>query len=530
VNQFLKIWIPLFLFVLCMVSCGENNSTPSKVLISELKLKRGGIVSCGLTDNTFGTIDFEITGDKKTKYDFNLGLEMLHSFEYDEAEKVFAKIIDETPLCAMAYWGVAMCNFHPLWEPPTAADLDKGSQAIEIANSITEKSDLESGFIHATRAYYKDWKKTDAHTRSLLFEQAMQQLYSAYPQENETAIFYALALDAAADPADKTYRNQKKAGALLEALYAKEPNHPGIIHYIIHTYDYPELANLALPAAKRYASVAPSSAHAQHMPSHIFTRLGLWDDVIQSNLHSISSAQCYAQSTGLKGHWDEELHGLDYLVYAYLQKGEMDSANQKLKYLATIHDVYPANFKVAYAFAAIPSRIILESKNWQGIDVLQLHPNFPWNNFPWQESIIHFARLLCFVHIGNVQAAKDELAKLNQLHDILLNQKDFYKSNQVQIQITTGKAWLSFYSEKKNEALHLMKTAVDMEDSTSKHPVTPGEVLPARELYADMLMEMHLYESALEAYKGVLKKSPNRLNSLYGYRKAAEKLDKKEKN
>jgi hypothetical protein len=152
--------------------------------------------------------------------------------------------------------------------------------------------------------------------------------------------------------------------------------------------------------------VAPSSAHAQHMPSHIFIRLGLWDEVIKSNLQSISSAQCYAQSTGLKSHWDEELHGLDYLVYAYLQKGEIDSANEKLKYLQTIHDVHPANFKVAYAFAAIPSRIILESKNWQGSDVLQLHPNFPWDHFPWQESIIHFVCLLCFVHTGNLQAVK----------------------------------------------------------------------------------------------------------------------------
>ncbi len=521
-NDFLKSYIRFFLLVSLLVSCGESNSDQEKQLISQLHLKKGEIISCGGTNKNFGKVDFEITGDEKSKNDFNVALELLHSFEYDEAEKVFAKIIYATPQCAMAYWGVAMCNFHPLWEPPSEADLQKGSKAIEIANSITAKSDLESGFIHAIAAYYKDWRKTDAHSRSVHFEKAMKQLYAAYPQQEETAIFYALALGAAADPADKRFVNQKEAGALLEALYAKEPDHPGIIHYIIHTYDYPGLAKLALPAAERYASVAPSSAHAQHMPSHIFTRLGLWDKAIQSNLQSISSAQCYAQSAGFKGHWDEELHGMDYLVYAYLQKRDNDLANGQLKYLATIHDVYPVNFKVAYAFAAIPSRIALENKNWVAAAALQLHPNFPWNRFPWQESIIHFARLLGSVHTGNLKAAKEELAKMYQLHDTLRKQKDLYKSNQVEVQIIGGEAWLNLVLGKKALALNLMKTAADMEDSTSKHPVTPGEVLPARELYADMLFQTYQYQNALEAYETALKKNPNRFNSLSGARRAAE--------
>jgi len=429
----------------------------------------------------------------------------------------------------MAYWGVAMCNFHPLWEPPSELNLKKGSKAIEIAKSIPGISARESGFIGAIAAYYKDWNKTDPNARAFQFEKAMEELHTQYPDDKEAAIFYALSLVASANPTDKSYANQKKAGAILDSIYTKEPNHPGIIHYIIHTYDYPGLAIRALPAARRYAAVAPSSAHAQHMPSHIFVRLGLWDECISSNLQSIASAKCYAQSSGIKGHWDEELHGMDYLVYAYLQKGENNLAKEQLKYLDSIDQVYPVNFKVAYAFAAIPSRIALENKNWKEAAALQLHPNFSWNKFPWQESIIHFARLLGSVHTGNLQEANDELTKINQLHDTLQKQKDGYKARQVEIQMKAGEAWIKFESGKKTEALDLMKHAADMEDSTAKHPVTPGEVIPARELYADMLLEMHQPEKSLEAYEEVLQRSPNRFNSLYGAGIAAEKNVNKEK-
>ncbi len=268
-------------------------------------------------------VNFDIAGSQQVKNDFNTAVELLHSFEYDEAEKAFAKIIDESPECVMAYWGVAMCNFHPLWEPPTEADLKKGSKAIGIANSIKKQSKREAAYVDAVFSYYKDWSKTDPHTRCVHFEKAMEQLHDLYPGDREAAIFYALALDASASPTDKTYAHQKKAGRMLDSMYASSPNHPGIIHYIIHTYDYPGIAGLALAAARRYAEVAPSSAHALHMPSHIFTRLGLWDESIKMNTRSVEAARCYAQSTGMQGHWDEELHGLDYSgTYALLQKGE----------------------------------------------------------------------------------------------------------------------------------------------------------------------------------------------------------------
>lgn len=517
-NRLLFLSMAVILF-----ECKGKDAEPSKELISELGLKSGQLISCGPPDKEFGVVDFETTCSEKVKNDFNVAVELLHSFEYDESEKVFSKIIDESPDCVMAYWGVAMCNFHPLWEPPTQTDLIKGAKAIEIANSIKSKSERESGYVNAVAAYYKDWNKTNPLARAANFEKAMEQLHNKYPGDKEAAIFYALALDAAANPMDKSYAKQKKAGEILNALYKEEPNHPGIIHYIIHTYDYPVIANLGLAAAQRYAKVAPSSAHALHMPSHIFQRLGLWDDCIRSNAQSVAAAKCYAESAGIKAHWDEELHGLDYLVYGYLQKGDNDSAREQLKYITSINEVYPVNFKGAYTFAASPSRVALENKNWKEAASLQLHANFPWQKFPWQEAIVHFARLLGDVHLKNMEEAKSELAKLDQLHDTLRKQKDAYKANQVAIQIKAGEAWIKFAEGQTTEGLSLMKSATNMEDSTSKHPVTPGEVLPARELYADMLLKLNQNENALQQYEEVLQKSPNRFNSLYGAGIAAER-------
>ena len=506
-----------------LFSCKAKNAVPSKEMIKEIHLKRGDVISCGPTEQQFGTVDFEFSGSEKIKEDFNLAIKLLHSFEYDEAEKVFAKVIDEEPQCAMAYWGVAMSNFHALWTPPSEAELEKGAKAIEIAKSIGQKSQREADYINAISSFYTDWGKLDHHTRCIKFEKGMENIYTKYPNDKEAAIFYALSLNAAADPADKTFIKQKKAGSILETLYPGQPNHPGIIHYIIHTYDYPGLAELALPAARRYASVAPSSAHALHMPSHIFTRLGLWNEAIKSNLASVSSAQCYATAAGIKGHWDEELHSLDYLMYAYLQKGENDLAENQLEYLKTINEVEPINFKVAYAFAAIPSRYVLENKMWkEAADIRDHYENFPWQKFPWQYAIIHFTRLMGSVNIGNMDAAKKELQELNNIYDTLTKQKDSYKANQVQIQIKTGEAWMLFKEGKNNEALMLMNLAADMEDKTEKHPVTPCEVIPAREFLADMLLQMKKTGEALKMYEAELKTHPNRFNGVYGAGLSAE--------
>jgi hypothetical protein len=517
-------------FLLAIASCKGKNKAPTNETINAINLKQGEVVLCGPPDKQFGSVEFETSCSEKVKKDFNLAVALLHSFEYDEAEKVFAKIIGEEPECAMAYWGVAMSNYHPLWSPPTPPELKKGATSIAIAQALAQKSKRESDYIEAIALFYKDWDKVDHHTRCIRFEKAMEKTYREYPNDKEAAIFYALALDAAADPTDKSFRNQRKAGAILTALYPNEPNHPGIIHYIIHSYDYPELAALALAAARKYASIAPSSAHAQHMPSHIFTRLGLWDESISSNLASTSSAKCYAESAGIKGHWDEELHGMDYLVYSYLQKGENNLAKEQCDYLKTIHEVYPVDFKDAYAFAAIPARYLLENKTWKEAAKMEIHPaDFPWGKFPWEKAIIHFTRILGSVHIGNIESAKAELKNLNTIYDTLMQQKDSYKANQVQIQIRTSEAWIQLKEGKNNEALKLMKVAADMEDKTEKHPVTPGEVLPARELLGDMLLQLNKPGEALEAYEGDLKQHPNRFNGLYGAGLAAERSSKLEK-
>ena len=525
-------FLPLVSFLLLSMfalSCREKNAAPSQEIIKEIDLKRGEAISCG-PDKQFGSVEFEFSGSEKIKEDFNLAIKLLHSFEYDEAEKVFAKVIDEEPGCAMAWWGIAMSNFHPLWTPPSEPELKKGVKAIEIAKSIKQKTQRETDYINAISSFYSDWDKADHRTRCNRFEKSMEKIYTQYPDDKEAAIFYSLSLNAAADPADKTFSKQKKAGAILTSLYPGGPNHPGIVHYIIHTYDSPELAHLALEAARKYASVAPSSAHALHMPSHIFTRLGLWDENIRSNLASVSSAKCYAEAAGIKGHWDEELHGMDYLMYAYLQKGDNDNAKKQWEYLKTITEINPANFKVAYAFASIPSRYLLENKLWKEAANLQVpKANFSWENFPWQKAIIHFTRLLGSVNTNDVNKARLELKELNMLHDKLTEQKDAYKANQVQIQIKSGEAWINFKERKNKEALMLMNMAADMEDKTEKHPVTPCEVIPAKELLADMLLQMNEPGKALEAYESNLKKHPNRFNGIYGAGLSAERSGKSEK-
>ena len=514
------------LALLTLLSCHEKHNAPSGSEIQAINLKRGEIILCGAANKQFGRVEFETSCTGKVKDDFNLAIEMLHSFEYEEAEKEFAKVIDEEPGCAMAYWGVAMCNNHPLWAPPNEAELKKGAKAIAIAQSITQKSARESAYIDAMSLFYKDWDKTDHHTRTVRFEKAMEKLYAENPADKEAAIFYALSLDAAADPTDKTYSNQKKAGAILTSLYPGQPGHPGIIHYIIHTYDYPGLAIRALPAARKYASIAPSSAHAQHMPSHIFTRLGLWDECVSSNLVSVSYAKCYAVAAGIKGNWDQELHGMDYLVYAYLQKAENKLAKEQCDYLNTIDAVYPVSGTDAYAFAAIPSRYVLENKNWAAAASLSIHPaDFPWQKFPWQKAIVNFTRALGFVHTGKLDSAKAELKNLNTIYDTLTKQKDFYKANQVKIQATAAEAWILLKEGKNSEALTTMMAAADMEDKTEKSPVTPGEVIPARELLGDMLLQMNLPQKALDAYEADLKTHPNRFNGLFGAGLAAEKVN-----
>lgn len=509
-----------FLCLFCILGCQNTKETKPDPELATIELIRGDLILC--SGKQFGEVSFALSCQDGVRENFDLAVSLLHSFEYDEAEKAFVQVIDADPDCAMAYWGVAMSIYHALWAAPTEKELEKGSKILKIAESLP-KTTREKDYLDAIGAYFKDWSTIDHKTRALRYEQQMEGLYKRYRDDPEAAILYALALNSTADPADKNYTNQRKAGGILESIFPDQPNHPGIAHYIIHNYDNPVLAPLALNTARRYAEIAPASAHAQHMPSHIFTRLGYWDESIQSNLNSMEAARCYAEGAGIEGHWDEELHGMDYLVYAYLQKADNQKAGEQYEYLKTIKKVYPANFKIAYAFSAIPSRIALENKQWMAAANLELHnPEFPWEQFPWEKSVLHFARALGASRIGKIDLAEQELSTLQSLHGQLVAKNDTYKAKQVLIQIKGAQAWIQFAKGKRNEAVTLMKEAADLEDTTEKHPVTPGEVIPARELLGDLLLAMNKPSEALAAYEADLKGRPNRFNGLYGAAMAAK--------
>lgn len=519
------------LIIIIVFSCSDRkNPTQFQNQLASAGIASGEITFCGASPDEFGTVSFASTCSEKVKSDFNLATALLHSFEYSESEKVFGRVIEQEPSCVMAYWGVAMSTFHPLWAPPAKADLEKGAKVIAIARGILDgEQSREADYIETIATIYDNHDQLDHKARVLKFEDASRRLYEKYPDDKEAAIFYALALDASADPKDKTFKNQKKAGDILNNIFAQNPNHPGIAHYIIHNYDYPELAALGLDAARKYASIAAASAHAQHMPSHIFTRLGLWQESVQSNINSISAAQCYAEKSGVKGHWDEELHGLDYLIYALLQQANDAEASKQIQYLSTIDAVSPVNFKAAYSFAAGSARYAVERKDWQAAAKLEFVPkDFPWEKFPWESGNVYFARFLGAIHTNQVTQAKDDYAKLKVAHSKLVELKDEYKANLVMIQLKACEGWLKYAEGKKAEAVALLTEAATMEEATAKHPVTPGEIIPARELLADLYLALGDMKNARKEYEADLVKHPNKFNDVYGAALASEKSGDRE--
>ncbi|MCL6273292.1 hypothetical protein M3P19_04685 [Muricauda sp. 2012CJ35-5] len=520
-KKVIRLSAPLLLISLLLISsCKKKQSAPN---LASLDLKRGELLLCG--NGEFGEVSFSESCSYETRGTFNLAISLLHSFEYIESEKAFVEVIDKDPTCAMAYWGVAMSIYHGLWAPPEQSVLEKGIKLLSVAKELP-KSKKAQQYLDAIGAFYKDWETIDNQTRKQRYAQKMKLMYEAYPDDSEVAIFYALALRASALPSDKTYAIQRDAGKILEQLFVKEPNHPGIAHYIIHSYDYPELAELGLNTARRYADIAPNSAHAQHMPSHIFTRLGLWKESINTNLNSAESAICYAESIAPGAHWDEEVHAMGYLVYAYLQTSDNSSAIAQFNYLKSFEKIFPPNFKIAYTAAAIPSRIAVENKNWKEAAKIELPeiPELEWQEFPWQKALLHFSRALGNIHINELETAQEELNLLRSFEKELMTLNDSYKANQVAIQIKTIEAWIQLKEGNNEEALLLMTSAADMESKTSKHPVTPGEILPADELLGDMLLALNKPSEAMEVYELNLEKRPNRFNGLYGAAASAKQL------
>jgi tetratricopeptide (TPR) repeat protein len=514
--------LSIFLF---FSSCENKKSTPIQS-IAELDLNRGDLLLCG--DPNFGNVSFAISCRYDLRETFNLGLSLIHSFEYAEAEKAFVSILDEDPECLMAYWGTAMSILnHPLSLKQNPESLKRGEALLKVAHTLTPNNDREKDYIDAVSIYFKGWQTLDTQTRKLKYESKMEELYNKYTGDVETAVFYSLAILATADLNDKTYGKQKKSGEILEKLFEKNPNHPGIAHYIIHNYDSPELAHLALNTARKYAVIAPASAHAQHMPSHIFTRLGLWDESIKSNIDSANSAVCYAESVNPNASWVSEIHALDYLVYAYLQLGDNTKAQLEMDKMKMIKEVFPSDhFATAYALIAVPSRLAVENKNWELATKLELpKTNLDWDKATWPKAILHFSRALGFTNTGDSSSAQKELEILVSLRDRLNDAENSYESGQVTIQIEAIKGWIEYSKGNSDKAIEYMKLASNLENKTSKAAVTPGEIIPADELLADLYLVLNRPEEALKAYELNLKGHPFRFNGIYGAAKAAQQLN-----
>ena len=483
------------------------------------------------TTEGFGTVHFPTSCKPQLASQFEHAVAMLHSFAYPEAAQAFADVAAKDPDCAMAQWGIAMSYFHTIWGPPTPDEFAAGRAAAEKAAFLSpHASDRERDLIAAIAAYYQGDGIPHA-TRVATYEQVMATAAERHPDDHEVQIFHALAILGVAynSPPDKTYARQKQAAEILNRLLPLEPNHPGIAHYMIHSFDYPELAELAVPAARAYAKIAPEAPHALHMPSHIFTRLGMWQESIQSNLASAAAARALMARTHPGATAYEGLHAMDYLEYAYLQTGQ-DSKARAIVDSTRIASLDAPALQAGYALAAIPARYALERRDWKAAAALAATPaGFPWEKFPYAEAIVHLARAAGAAHTGDLATARRATARLDTIQAGLRGQKGFDWATQVEIQHREAQAWLAWAEKKPDEAVTLMRSAADLEDSTDKHPVTPGAILPAREQLGDLLVEQGKPGAALTEYEASLKIAPARLNSYLGAALAAGRAGQSDK-
>ena len=471
-----------------------------------------------------GEVDFPTSCGAAAQKKFNQAVWILHSFWYDEAVKAFTVVTEIEPGCAMGYWGIAMSHWYPLWYPPNSAALKAGSDAVEKAMTAGPKTDRERDYIAAITTFYRDNDKIDHRTRAIGYEKAMEQVHLRYPDDREAGVFYSLALIATAPPTDKTYANQKKAVAILEKVRAELPDHPGVAHYLIHANDSPDLAEDGLTAALCYADIAPAVPHALHMPSHIFTRLGMWRQSIDANRASIAAALTYVrEELGSDAFDGETVHSMDYLEYAYLQTGQDREARQVVEELRSFGRAKGPNLPMAYAIAAIPARFAVERRNWP--EAAALTPPampFPWERFPWAEAMISYTRALGMARTGNIAGAETEVAKLQSLKQKLDQAKDDYWAKQVEVQRLAASGILARAKGDDKQAVELVRAAAELDATMDKHPATPAEVMPARELLADLLLDLNDPAAALKEYEMSLRTDRNRFRSVLGMARAAK--------
>jgi tetratricopeptide (TPR) repeat protein len=459
-----------------------------------------------------GKVSFPISCNPAVQEQFDRGVALLHSFTYTAAENAFQGVAERDPRCAMAHWGMAMSYFRQLWDPPLVpATIAIGQKEIQRAQQLAAGSERERQFINALALIYQDSATVPYRTRALKYEHAMEYLAAENRKDVEAQVFYALALLANASPADKTHAKQKQAANLLEPLYRTYPQHPGIPHYLIHAYDNAELAPKGLSAARAYSQIAPSAPHALHMPSHIFTRLGLWDDSITSNL----AAQEAAHRQGDTG---EELHAMDYLVYAYLQSGRDQEAAQVIQQLTNMPELNAANFKIGYASTAMPVRYVVERGRWS--DAAAIVP--PTEAPPHVVAIAVWARGLGLARSGHAPEARAEIDKLRQIEAQLRTSGNDYWATQVEILTREVMAWSAQADNKLHEAEALMRASADEEDAIEKLPVTPGPIVPAREQLGSLLLEQNHPALALEEFEIALANAPGRRGAVQGAARAAQ--------
>lgn len=486
-----------------------------------------------------GTIHLEVSCVPEVREEFETAVALLHSFFYDEARRRFEAIAKKDPDCAMAWWGVAMTWYHPLWAPPSIEERAKGLEAVMKAKAIGVRSPLERGFLEAIDAFYTtnelpSFEKEgtiagcsccgpQAHSaRARAFHDRLEQLQQEFPDHVEVNTFLSLAILGTTVPQDKSYRRQKIAGAILEPLFESNPDHPGIAHYLIHAYDYPELADRALKASRRYDDIAPWVPHALHMPTHIYTRLGMWEDSIEGNVSSSMAARNHSSRYYEGGATMDDLHAMDYLAFAYLQTARDHKAGELIEHLKRVERVVPGNeFASAYAIASIPARHTLERGEWEEAASLKpLLPEFV-GRFPFAMAHVAFANGVGAARSGDLDGARQAVDALGRLGTTIKDTKFLWWVGQVDIQRLSAEAWLAHAEGKTDRAEALFREAAEQEDKAGTHPVTPGQVLPAREQLAEFLMETDRSDDALAEFEKSLKAFPRRYRSHIGAARAA---------
>jgi tetratricopeptide (TPR) repeat protein len=476
-----------------------------------------------LTEQEIGSIHFATSCPKTTEASFNHAVALLHSFQYEDSSHAFEAIAAQDPACAMAQWGIAMSHYHGLWRNgDMAAGREAWQRAHEIAHTNPKTTAREKSYIDALGEIFpEDGKREDGkddYARAQAFEQKMGALAATYPEDSEAAIFHALALDVTAPKTDKTFSHQRQCGEILEPIFQKQPHHPGVAHYLIHCYDNPVLAEQGLVAARAYAKIAPASAHANHMPSHIFTRVGSWGESIQSNLRSAELA-AEAEKTSKNGEArDQRLHALDYLEYAYLQSGQVKKAKSVLEEMNALPPISGLTLTGNYATEAIPARYTMELANWKAASALPP----PSEGTLWAQAITWMAIGVGSARSNQVEPAAQAEQKLAALRDAIAKQGNAYWSSQVEVQRQEVAAWIAEANGKHEDALTQMRSAADLEESMDKDAVTPGAITPAREMLAELLLTGKHFHEAMAEYEAVLKIAPKRFNALFGAASAAE--------